>query len=156
MLLLLLRHAEAEPVVRSDAERVLTAEGREQAARVGAYCRTHGLRPKLVLASPYRRTVQTAEIVAAGLPEVATATDPFLASGMEPEQAFESLRSYQEHDCLMLVGHQPDLGLLTTALLGLQGGGNVSFEFAALAGLRVERWVIGGASLDFFVPPALM
>ncbi len=156
MLLLLLRHAEAEPAVRSDEERVLSPKGIEQAALVGEYCRGHGLRPKLVLASPYRRTVQTAKIVAAAMQGVATQADSFLASGMEPEQAFESLRSYQEYDCLMLVGHQPDLGSLTAALLGTKDGGNVSFKIAALAGLRVEQLAFGSAALDFFVPPSLM
>jgi phosphohistidine phosphatase len=156
MLLLLLRHAEAEPAVSSDLERVLTPKGTEQAGLVGAYCRSHGLRPKLVLASPYRRTMQTAHIVAAGLQDVATLTDPFLASGMEPADALENLRSHRQFDCLMLVGHQPDLGWLAAALLGLGEGGTISFQLASLAGLRVERFAFGGASLDFFVPLALM
>ena len=128
----------------------------EQAARVGEYCRRHGLRPKLVLASPYRRTLQTANIVAEGMRGVATQTAPFLASGMEPADALDNLRAYREFDCLMLVGHQPDLGLLAVALLGVSEGGNVSFKLATLAGLRVERFAFGGANLDFFVPPALM
>jgi phosphohistidine phosphatase len=156
MRLLILRHAEAEPATASDAERALTAKGTEQARMAGEYCRRQGLRPDLVLTSPYRRTVQTGQVIAAAWPEVPTQAEPFLASGMEPGDALESLRSYRELGCLLIVGHQPDLGLLTAALLGLRDAANLPFKLASLAGLRIDRFAAHGASLEFFVPLALM
>ena len=156
MRLLLLRHAEAEPAVHSDAERVLTAKGMEQAAQAGEYCRLQELRPDLILTSPYARTVQTGEIVAAAIENVPTQADQFLASGMEPADAMEGLRSYGHLGCLLVVGHQPDLGLLTAALLGLRGADNVPFKLATLVSLRVDRFGSSGGSLEFFVPLWLM
>jgi phosphohistidine phosphatase len=156
MRLLVLRHAEAEPALTTDAERALTPPGRAQAARAGAYCQRHGLRPDLVLTSPYRRTVQTGEILAAALAGVPAKADPFLASGMQPAEAFEGLRSYRNLTCLLIVGHQPDLGQLTASLLGMREAENLPFKVASLAGLRVDRFASFGASLEFFVPLALM
>jgi phosphohistidine phosphatase len=154
MRLLLLRHAEAEPAAGSDAERVLTPKGMEQAAQAGEYCRRHGLRPELVLTSPYRRAVQTGQIVASAI-QVPTQADFFLTSGMEPDAAFEGLRSYRHLGGLMIVGHQPDLGLLTAALLGARDAGNLPFKLATLAGLRIERFGSQGGSLELFVPLSL-
>jgi phosphohistidine phosphatase len=156
MRLLVLRHAEAEPAVATDAERALTPMGLEQAARVGAYCRWHDLLPQLVLTSPYRRTVQTGEIVAAALEGVPAKAGSFLASGMQPLDAMEGLREYRHLACLLIVGHQPDLGLLTASLLGMQEAEHVPFKLASLAGLRIDRFAFFGASLEFFVPLALM
>ena len=156
MLLFLLRHAEAEPCVTSDADRVLTPKGIEQAAVVGAFCRRRALRPALVLTSPYSRTVQTGQIVAAELGEVPRQSDAFLASGMEPETAFTELRAYRHLESLLLVGHQPDLGILAAALLGMKDPGNIPFKLASLVGLRVERFATYGGSLELFVPLAHM
>ena len=156
MRLLVLRHAEAEPAASSDAERALTPLGEAQAARAGAYCRRHDLRPQLVLTSPYRRTVQTGGIVASALEGLPTKADAFLASGMQPDQAMEGLRNYRELACLLIVGHQPDVGLLTASLLGVQEAENVPFKLATLAALRIDRFASFGASLEFFVPLALM
>jgi phosphohistidine phosphatase len=156
MRLLLLRHAEAEPAVTSDEARVLTERGIEQASLAGKYCRRNGLRPDLILTSPYERTVQTGDLVASMLDGVPAQTEPFLASGMEPEQGLEGLRSFREFDCLLAVGHQPDLSLLAAALLGLKEPGNIPFGLASLAGLQIDRFAFKGGSLEFFVPLSLM
>jgi phosphohistidine phosphatase SixA len=134
----------------------LTRLGTEEAGLAGAYCKRQGLRPDLILTSPYARTVQTGGIVAAAIGDIPVQEDAFLASGMEPEQAFEGLRSYRQFECLMIVGHQPDLGLMTAALLGAREGANLPFRLATLAGVRVERLAFYGGSLEFFVPLSLM
>jgi phosphohistidine phosphatase SixA len=123
---------------------------------VGAYCRRHDLLPQLVLTSPYRRTVQTGEVVAAALDGVATKADPFLASGMQPTDGMEGLRNYRHLACVLIVGHQPDLGLLTASLLGVSEAEQLPFKLASLAGLRIDRFAFFGASLEFFVPLSRM
>lgn len=157
MRLFLLRHAEAEPPVHSDEARMLTPKGIEQATRAGDYCRRVGLQPDLVLCSPYRRTVQTAEIVAAAWqPKLPTQAEPFLGSGMLPGTAFEALRAYRQFENVLLVGHQPDLGLLGAALLGIGEGDGLPFRLCTLASLRLDRCAPGGGSLELFVPLSLM
>ena len=157
MQLYLLRHADAVAVSTSDAARELTPKGIEQAGTVGRFCIRKQVRPVLILTSPYRRTVQTAEIVAealklAGGPQ----EEEFLASGMEPETALTELQAFGWAQSLLVVGHQPDLGLLAASLLGLPDASGLPVSKAMLICLRVERLAPYAASLEFAVPVAMM
>ena len=154
MTLYLLRHAEAEDHAATDSARALTLHGLDQARAVGIFCRQHDLRADLILTSPYRRAVQTAELFAAAFNQ-SPQPAPFLASGMHPADALEELRAYERFDSLLLVGHQPDLGLLITALLGLESEENFPVGKASLTGLSVNRLAPRGGSLKFFLPSGL-
>ena len=63
MKLYVLRHADAESIRTTDAARELTDIGLEQARTVGRFCVNAGFRLSIILTSPYRRAMQTAEIV---------------------------------------------------------------------------------------------
>ena len=156
MLLYLLRHADSVGVRTTDHARELTPEGKRQAEAVGAFCQRQGLGPDLVLASPYRRTVQTAEAVARALGGVTLQNEPFLASGMEPQTAFDGLQAYGWAGSLLLVGHQPDIGQLAASLLGINDAGGMSVGKATLIGVEVDRLAPYGGSLRFFVPVEMM
>ena len=157
MTLYLLRHADAEEVRTSDSARELTPRGVGQARTVGQFCARKQLRPALLLTSPYRRALQTAEIVAEVLQmEGGAQTEGFLASGMDPETAFKELQAFGWAQSLMIVGHQPDLGVLATALLGLTDAGGLPVGKGTLIGLRLERLAPYGASLEFAVPVEMM
>ena len=156
MLLYLLRHADAEGVRTTDQARELTSAGQRQAEAVGAFCQRHGLQPDLVLASPYQRTVQTAEAVARALGGVTLQHEPFLASGMDPQAAFDGLQAYGWAGSLLLVGHQPDIGQLAASLLGLNDAGGMAVGKATLLGIEVDRPAPYGGSLRFFVPAEMM
>lgn len=155
MRLYLLRHADAVDQAPTDAARELTARGLAQARTVGAFCVQRALRPDLVLTSPYRRAVQTAELAAAALGQ-GSQTVPFLASGMTPETALDELRAYQRFTSLLLVGHQPDLGLLAAALLGLRNDAALPVGKASLTCLEGDRLTPGSARLRFFLPVEMM
>lgn len=155
MQLYLLRHAEASDRAPTDAARELTALGSEQAQTVGTFCKRHGLKFNLVLTSPFRRTMQTAHVVAAALGLTAQPAG-FLASGMDPENALMELGAFQQFASVMLVGHQPDLGQLAATLLGLRNDAALSVGKASLIGLEVERLTFGGAHLRFSLPVNLM
>ena len=93
-----LRHADAEPVATGgDSERALTMKGIAQAKRVGEFCARTGIAPAAILYSPYRRTMETAEIVGKHLGIKVTAAK-FLASGMRPEAAFDELNARRKSD----------------------------------------------------------
>jgi phosphohistidine phosphatase len=59
----LLRHGIAENTT-PDSERALTPEGREKLRRVLARARAADVALSLILSSPYRRAIETAEIAA--------------------------------------------------------------------------------------------
>ncbi len=156
MLLYLLRHADAEGVRTTDAARELSPEGKRQAEKVGAFCQRQGLHPELILASPYRRTVQTAEEVARALGGVTLQNEPFLASGMEPQAAFDGLQAYGWAGSLLLVGHQPDIGQLAATLLGVNDAGGIPVGKATLIGIEADRLAPYGGSLQFLLPVEMM
>ena len=157
MTLYLLRHADAEEAHASDSTRELTPKGIGQARSVGQFCIRKQLRPALLLTSPYRRALQTAEIVAEALQtEGGAQTEGFLASGMDPETALKELQAFGWAESLLLVGHQPDFGMLASALLGLSDAGGLPVGKATLICLRVERLAPYGASLEFAVPVEMM
>lgn len=155
MRLFLLRHAEAEPDALTDAERALTDLGREQAARVGEFCRRHLIRPDLVLSSPFRRAQETARPVAAAI-GAECVVEGFLASGMRPEDALRELVAYRRAHGVMIVGHQPDLGWLVASLIGLPRSESFSVPKASLTALEVSFLSPGGGKLKYTLPPQLM
>ena len=71
---------------------------------------------------------------------------------MHPADALDELRAYDRLDSLFLVGHQPDLGLLIAALLGLQSDENLAVGKASLTCLEVNQLSPGNGSLRFFLP----
>ena len=157
MLFYLLRHAAAEDDAPSDAARDLTTAGQAQAQAVGDFCARKHIRPALILTSPYRRTVQTAEAVAGALGlENVVQEERFLSSGVEPETALAELQAFGWAQSLLVVGHQPDLGLLAGTLLGLTSPGGLPFGKAMLVCLRLDRFAPYAGSLEFALPVKLM
>jgi len=126
--LYIVRHAWAAE--RDDAQwpdddlRLLTEEGRERFARMVEKMATGGMAPQLVCSSPLTRCVETAEILAAGVdgkPEV-VALDQ-LRPGSDLEGLLRwTARQARRHERIAWVGHAPDVGRLTAALIGLNDG----------------------------------
>jgi phosphohistidine phosphatase len=151
MRLYLLRHANAAASASTDSARPLTEKGLAQAARVAFFCRDRGIAPELILTSPFVRAEQTAAMVAAELGRETVAAS-FLASGMRPAVALEELRGYGRFDPVLLVGHEPDLSLLTATLLGLPDSQTLRIGKATLVALDVDALQPGGARLEFLIP----
>ena len=152
MTLYLLRHAEAEALATSDHSRRITAKGEQQAAMVGSFCCRQGIEPELILSSPVIRARQTAEAVAEKIRGADLVDAPWAACGMLPETFCEQIKAYRKFSSVMLIGHQPDLGLLAAWLLGAESAESLHVRKALLMGLEVSSWVNGGATLEFFVP----
>jgi phosphohistidine phosphatase len=141
----------------NDGARRLTAKGRAQARRVGAFCADRGMTPEVVLTSPLVRARQTAELVADAFASRGLVEVPWAACGMRAEVAVGELRAFDRVDSLLLVGHQPDLGDLAASLLGMAGSGALRVRKALLAGITFDGRVASGTGvLDFFLPVRLM
>ena len=155
MQLLLLRHADAEPVAASDAARNLTDRGLRQAHQAARFCRERGIRPELILSSPFHRAAQTAGIVGRAL-GVEVTECPFLTSGMGPATALSELRAFGRFETMLLVGHEPDFSLLAATLLGLPTAEALKVKKATLVGLRLQHFRPGGATLELLIPSQWM
>ncbi|GAA4420475.1 SixA phosphatase family protein [Acidovorax lacteus] len=117
--LILWRHAEAHPGLEEgdDLERALTPRGEKQALRMAGWLDRQlpeGLR---VLASPARRTVQTAEALGRKFKLRAE----LLPDGT-PDDLLELVQWPQGRGAVLVVGHQPLLGRVVAQLMGLPGG----------------------------------
>lgn len=111
----ILRHGEAESQGRSDAERELTAHGREQVLKSAAHLLGQPL--TRIIASPYVRAQQTAELVH----QVLGFSEPVMtASWLTPDSdsrvVLSRLDQYATEEVL-LVSHQPLVGTLIGVLV---------------------------------------
>jgi phosphohistidine phosphatase len=116
--LFLVRHAKAEPSVgRGDYERRLTGRGRDDAKRVAKALVARRTLPDLLIHSGAARAKETAEILVAAwrgkveLEEDARLYDASLAALLDRTRALADARKH-----VGLVGHNPGLGELATAL----------------------------------------
>lgn len=109
--LILWRHAEAEPG-EPDAGRMLTAKGRRQAAKVGAWLDRNLPAECRILCSPAARCVQTAEALGRPFRIVEG-----LAPGATPAEILGPAGWPEARDPVVVVGHQPTLGQLAALLL---------------------------------------
>jgi len=155
MTIYLLRHAEAEALAASDSARRLTAKGVAQAERTGRFCRKHEIQPGIILSSPVTRALQTAEIVAGCLEGAELAVVPWAACGMSPTEALDELKAYDKFSTIMLVGHQPDLGCLAAALLGVGDEGSLHVRKSLLCAIKATPGLRRGG-LEFFIPVKFM
>lgn len=111
MNLILWRHAEAEDTA-PDMERALTARGQKQAAKVAAWLKPQLPPDTLVLVSPAKRTQQTAS----ALTKQFTTLDT-LAPGASAEQLLLAANWPEDDTTIVIVGHQPTLGMAAAKIL---------------------------------------
>jgi phosphohistidine phosphatase len=114
--ILLMHHADAveESLTIRESHRYLTAEGRDQSARVARRLAAQGLAVDAVLCSPLMRAVQTAELAAAALGVAAVEALPDLAPGGDAHAAAEALA--RRAGSVLAVGHEPDLSAIGALL----------------------------------------
>ncbi|WP_236234467.1 phosphohistidine phosphatase SixA [Pseudomonas tohonis] len=115
MRLWLLRHGEAEPRAATDAERPLTRNGRQEVLHAAA--RLAGRPLQAIIASPYLRAQQSAELVREALDfSGALVTQPWLTPESDPREALARLAEREEGE-LLLVTHNPFIGELAGLLI---------------------------------------
>ena len=115
----ILRHGIAEAAARSgdDAARALTAEGREKLRAVLERARRSGVRPSIILTSPLKRALQTAEMAAAVLGvKRSLVTTNALAPLSSPQRVWNEIRA-QDAGPVLIAGHEPLLSQAVGFLL---------------------------------------
>jgi phosphohistidine phosphatase len=140
MELYLLRHgiAEDRAATGRDADRRLTEEGRDKLRRVLERAHAGGVRPSLILTSPYRRALETAEIAAHELGyEGKLVRTAALTPDSSPEAVWDVVREHREEDAILLAGHEPLFSATVAHLLGSTRA-MVHFRKGALARIDVE------------------
>lgn len=118
--LILWRHAEAEAESASgkDTDRVLTRRGRKDAVKMAKWLSQHLPADTQVLCSPARRCLETAEALHA-LNGAEIKIADFLSVESTVERIFKAVADNNPARTVLLVGHQPNLGLLIARLAGM-------------------------------------
>ncbi len=141
MRLWLLRHGEAEPTARSDAERRLTERGCQQVRQAAVQLQGRPLRT--ILVSPYVRAQQTAALVVETLGfSGPLQTVPWLVPESDLRQVLLQLDGYPV-DELLLVTHQPLVGALGGLLIHGHRQQPLPMQTASLAELEGEELAAG-------------
>lgn len=112
--LILWRHAEAvlEQAGEDDLERALTAKGERQAERMAEWLNQRIAHSTRVLASPARRCQQTAKALGRKFRTVAA-----IGTGAGAQDLLLAARWPDAAEPVLLVGHQPTLGMAAALVL---------------------------------------
>ena len=132
----LLRHGIAEDGY-PDAQRALTEEGKEKLRRVLKRC---GAKPSLILTSPYKRAVETAEIAAEvlGYKEELERAQALTPDG-QPSAVWDEIRAHRSEDSILIASHEPLMSATVAYFLGSPGV-HVDMKKAALVRIDVDRF----------------
>lgn len=154
MKLWIMRHGEAEPTAARDSERALTAHGRTEVQRMAGLFDPANLPFDTILASPYVRAQQTAEIVRQAVrfrgPVITAA---WLTPDDSPRTVIEFLGERSEKG-LLLVSHQPLVGQLIGLLVEGHRQAAVPLPTAGVACLDTDFLAAGIARLEGLWTPA--
>lgn len=158
MNIFLLRHGIAEDPKppEGDAARALTAEGRRRLRDVLEVARRAEVEPALILASPLKRAIETAEIAAKilGYKGEILRTKVLLPES-NPEDVWQEIRGQRTEESILLAGHEPLFSSLAAYLLG-DSSVRVDFKKGGLMKLTVESFPpLPRAMLGWYLTPKL-
>ncbi len=144
MRLYLLRHGTAAPhgEGEADADRALVSKGVDQCTEVARLLERMGIRPQAILSSPYRRALESAQVVASMMKwEGEITEETTLEPGTAVKSACRALLAprYLDHDYLLAVGHEPLMSSITGHLIGQQ-----SLQLDLRKGGLVELGILAG------------
>jgi len=132
--------AEWERTGLRDADRALTKEGIARLKAILKLARQARVTPSLILTSPYRRALETAELAAEILGYQGELVHSNALTPMaDPNDAWEEIRLHRDLACLYLAGHEPLFSRLTAHLLGTPSM-QVDFKKGALARIDMDRF----------------
>jgi len=138
----LLRHGIAEDghAGQPDSERALTSEGKRKLRAVLKTLHQAEIAPSLIITSPYRRALQTAQLAA----EILDYKGDLLRSstlepGSQPSAVWNEIRVHHDEAGILLAGHEPLFGSLTAYLLACPRL-RVDFKKGAIACVDIDRF----------------
>lgn len=151
MKLYLVQHAEAKRE-EEDPERSLTERGERDVRRIAELLGRLDIRVKRILHTDKKRAIQTAQVLAKHLKPTETKTTDALGP-LDNASAWEERLERLEED-LMLVGHMPHLGKLSSRLLSGNERLQIGFEPGSV--LCLEKDASDIWSLKWMLTPEIV
>ncbi|MBN2580394.1 MAG: histidine phosphatase family protein [Pirellulales bacterium] len=160
--LYIVRHAWAgqfgDPQWPDDRRRPLTEEGKERFAVLAALLAERGMKPTRIAASPMVRCLETARLLAKAMSSPAEVVE---REELLPDGNVESLLAWTAKQVptqsqIAWVGHAPDVGFLTLALIG-NPSGSLRFAKGAVAAVRFDgKPQLGAGELRWLVTAKML
>jgi phosphohistidine phosphatase len=138
----ILRHGVAEDGQpgQPDAERALTPDGRKKLRNILRTASAADVAPSLILTSPYKRALQTAQLAAEILDyKGELLRTKALEPASSPKAVWDEIRVHKDEAQILLAGHEPLFSRLTAYLLGSPSL-QVDFKKGAIACVEIERF----------------
>ena len=138
-----------------DPEEPLSPEGEAQILAAAQAIKKMGLQFDVILASPKRRSKQTAAIVAGavGFPEE-NIVETELVKAMTPaEETILYLKQFEGKNTVLLAGHLPSLSEVASSLLTEGSRAAIQFERGGLGRIDVERLPTHEGKLRWYITP---
>jgi phosphohistidine phosphatase len=138
----ILRHGIAEEPTsgKPDADRALTDTGREKLRAVLQRAHAAGVKPSLILTSPYRRAAQTAHIAGQVLGCDKIVENPVLVPDSAPKAVWEAICARRREPAILIAGHEPLLGMTVAFLLGTPA---LEIDFKKATLVRIDQESFG-------------
>jgi phosphohistidine phosphatase len=138
-----LRHGKAEKrssSLNSDAGRALTGEGRTEILGVAEFLASRDVVFGCVATSPYVRALETAQIVTRALGKRGLLMQwDELTPGSSIESLESRISSRPEDESLLIIGHEPLLGMFTGYMISKGGNASIALGKGGLAKIRNAR-----------------
>ncbi|MFO7703676.1 MAG: phosphohistidine phosphatase SixA [Halopseudomonas sp.] len=148
----ILRHGQAEGLATRDELRALTGKGREEVRLMAT--QLAGQPMDAILASPYLRAQQTAQVVQNQLQlRRGVTTVGWLTPDDDPRQVLDFLAERPEANVL-LVSHQPLVSQLISLLVEGNLAGHYPMPTAGLASIELDLPAAGLGQLRLLTAPA--
>lgn len=143
MNLYLMRHANAgipRESAKLDAKRGLIKEGKEQCMLMGRILGALKVQPDLIVSSPLKRALQTAQFVGN---ELGYESKVEISAALAPEASFgdfqKLLAKYADRQDLLVVGHNPNLFQFLGRLITANGAAGVRMRKGSVARIDMEK-----------------
>lgn len=147
----IMRHGEAETHAETDMSRELSHQGREDIAQMASTYSDELAQVDVIWCSSYTRAQQTADIVAQRL-QKPIITQSILPPSGNPADVMAALEAHK-HQTILVVSHQPLIGILVDGLADLEPG-RYRMGTGALAHLKTDIYARGCAELRWLHQPA--
>ena len=162
MKIYLVRHGIAyepgESGIEDDTQRPLTDKGRDKISKVAHLLKRLSMNPDVILSSPYLRARQTAEILAKELKYKKDKIEfsERLLPANQPEPVIAEIIEKYNVEELVIVSHEPCLGLLMSVLAAGDQGLSVNLKYGSVCCLsaddfRIERRAV----LEWLLTPKI-
>ena len=142
MKIYILRHGIAEDghAGQPDSDRALTPEGKKKLKNILHVAHQAEVAPTLILTSPYRRALQTAQIAAEILGyKGELLRTKSLEPHSSPDAVWDEIRVHKDQSQILLAGHEPLFSRLTAYVLGVPDL-QIDFKKGAIACVELDRF----------------